>query len=344
MAAQSGQENSDVAVYAANAFDEIVRRMRTEPFSFSFFQAVHLLERMNPQGAGVGRFSEPRQEAVRFGAFPSLVFPASEIQTIDWSATPPQMIVNFMGLTGPSGVLPRVYTELIEERGKLQDRSLRDFLDILNHRMLSLFYRAWARSRFPIEPRRVRQCLLSLVGLGLPTLENRLAVDDESLIFYTGLFALQPRSAAALERILADYFQVPVEIVQFVGAWYRLGGDSTCRFGGGESPAEMLGQGVVVGDAVFDLQSRARIRLGPLSLPQYEEFLPGRLGHRRLRDITRFFSRGEFDFEVQLILHRPDVPDWRLEDDATVQLGWTTWMKTRPVFPRNPEDTVLDLN
>jgi type VI secretion system protein ImpH len=344
VAAQSRQENSDVAVYFAGAFDEILRRMRTEPFSFSFFQAVWLLERMKPNSAGVGRFSEPRHEVVRFGAYPSLAFPASEIQMIDWTAEPPQMVVNFMGLTGPSGVLPRVYTELIEERGKFQDRSLRDFLDILNHRMLSLFYRAWARNRLPIEPLRLRQCLLSLVGLGIPTLENRQTMEDDSAAFYCGLLALQPRSAAALERILADYFQAPVEIVQFVGAWYRLGDDSTCRFAGSESPSEALGSGVVVGDAVFDLQSRARIRLGPLSLRQYEEFLPGRLGYRRLRDITKFFSRGEFDFEVQLILRRADVPDWRMEDDSTVQLGWTTWMKTRPVFPRNPEDTVLVLN
>jgi type VI secretion system protein ImpH len=344
VAAQSRQENSDVALYSASAFEEILRRMRTEPFSFSFFQAVWLLERMNPHGAPVGRFSDPRREVVRFGAFPSLVFPASEIQTIDWRAEPPQMVVNFMGLTGPSGVLPRVYTELIEERGRLLDRSLRDFLDILNHRLLSLFYRAWARNRFPVEPWRLRQCLLSLVGLGLPALENRQTVEDDSVAFYCGLFALEARSAAALERILADYFRAPVEIVQFVGAWYRLGDDSTCRFGGNEGPSEALGMGVVVGDAVYDLQSRVRIRLGPLSLRQYEEFLPGHLGYRRLRDITRFFSRGEFDFEVQLILRQADVPDWRMEDDSTVQLGWTTWMKTRPVFPRNPEDTVLALN
>ena len=344
MAAQSRQENSDVAVHSAKLFEEILRRMRAEPFSFSFFQAVWLLERMHPDRAGVGRFSEPGHEVVRFGAYPSLAFPASEIQTIEWKPDPPQMVVNFMGLTGPSGVLPRVYTELIEERGKLQDRSLRDFLDILNHRLISLFYRAWARSRFHIEPWRLRQCLLSLVGLGLPALENRQTVEDDSIAFYCGLFALEPRSAAALERIVADYFQAPVEIVQFVGAWYRLGDDSTCRFGGREGPSESLGMGVVVGDAVFDLQSRARIRLGPLSLRQYEEFLPGRLGYRRLRDITKLFSRGEIDFEVQLILRQSDVPDWRMEDDSPVQLGWTTWMKTKPVFPRSPEDTVLSLN
>jgi type VI secretion system protein ImpH len=343
LATPGGQENPDV-IGRYRGFEDILRHMRTEPWSFAFFQAVWLLERMNPNGSGIGSFADPRSEAVRFGAHPSLAFPASEIQEIDWAANPPRMLVNFMGLTGPSGVLPRVYTELIQERSKAQDRSLRDFLDILNHRLISLFYRAWARNRFAVEPARLRQCALALVGLGLPALERRQKVADESFLFYSGLFALQARSAAALERILQDYFQVPAEVVQFIGGWHHLGPDSTCRFENEASPAEQLGFGVVVGDAVWDRPSRARIRLGPLTLDQYEQFLPGCPGYHRLRDITRFFSRGEWEFDVQLILARASVPEWRIDDEARVQLGWTTWIKTRPAFARDPEDTVLPLN
>ena len=344
MAAQSRQENLDVVSLTRPAFAEIVRRMRAEPFSFEFFQAVWLLERSQPEGARVGYFSDPSREAVRFGAYPSLAFPASEIQAIDWTARPPMMLVNFMGLTGPSGVLPHVYTELIEERDRLQDRSLREFLDIFNHRLISLFYRAWARHRFMVEPNPFQICLRSLIGLGTPGLQDRQTVLDDSLVYYAGLFALQPRSATALERVLEDYFHVPVEVVQFVGAWYPLGPDSTCWLEERGTGSEELGLGVVVGDAVWDQQSRARIRLGPLALDEYREFLPGCSGYRRLRDLTRFFSRGEIDFDVQLILKQADVPDWQIEEESPVQLGWTTWMKTQPVFSRNPEDTVLPLD
>ena len=45
---------------------------------------------------------------------------------------------------------------------------------------------------------------------------------DEALLHYVGLLSLQARSAAALEQILGDYFEVPVEVEQFVGAWYPL--------------------------------------------------------------------------------------------------------------------------
>jgi len=59
MAAQSRQENLDVVSLTRPAFAEIVRRMRAEPFSFEFFQAVWLLERSQPEGARVGYFSDP---------------------------------------------------------------------------------------------------------------------------------------------------------------------------------------------------------------------------------------------------------------------------------------------
>jgi Type VI secretion, TssG len=61
----------------------------------------------------------------------------------------------------------------------------------------------------------------------------------------------------------------------------------------------------------------------------------------RLRQLTAFFSRDQIDFEVQLILKRVDVPECELEE--RVQLGWTTWVKNRPYFPRDPEDTILFL-
>ena len=60
------------------------------------------------------------------------------------------MTVNFMGLTGPLGILPYSYTEFMLERMRAKDSSLQDFLDIFNHRMISFFYRAWEKYRFPV--------------------------------------------------------------------------------------------------------------------------------------------------------------------------------------------------
>ena len=183
-----------------------------------------------------------------------------------------------------------------------------------------------------------------MVGLGMPALANRQAVGDESLLFYTGLLAQQPRSAIALERILADYFEVPVEVEQFVGAWCSLDRDTQTRFEDSEGFSTQLGWGAVVGDEVWDLQSRVRIKLGPLPLKRYLEFLPAGSAYAPLRAITRFFSGGDLDFEVQLILEREEVPACVLgaEGEQAPRLGWATWVKSVPLG-RDPADTVLHL-
>src|SRR6202012_4572062 len=86
----------------------------------------------------------------RFGAHISLGFPASQIQDLLRPKNPDdpsRMIVTFMGLVGPSSALPRYYTEMILERARKKDFTLRDFFDLFNHRLISLFYRAWEKYR-----------------------------------------------------------------------------------------------------------------------------------------------------------------------------------------------------
>jgi type VI secretion system protein ImpH len=344
MAAESGTRDPAVVP------DPIRNRLAGEPFAFEFFQAVRLLARLLPERAEVGRFNPPSSEVARFSAHATVSFPASEIQSLSLPEDgQPRMTVNFMGLTGPLGVLPLYYTELVMERLRSRDTTLRDFLDIFNHRTISLFYQAWEKYRFPIAYERGRsghflEMLQSMAGLGTRALANRQAVGDESLLFYTGLLAQQPRSAAALERILADYFEVPVEVEQFVGAWCSLDRDTQTRFEDSEDYSTQLGFGAVVGDEVWDLQSRVRIKLGPLPLQKYLEFLPSGTAYAPLRALTRFFSGDELDFEVQLILEREEVPACVLgaEGDEAPRLGWATWVKSVPLG-RDPADTVLHL-
>jgi type VI secretion system protein ImpH len=329
---------------------EVGAKLREEPFRFDFFQAVRLLERLLPERASVGRFTHPANEVARFGARASLAFPASELQTLDLpESAPAHIIVNFMGLTGPEGVLPIPYTELIIERLRASDTSLRDFLDIFNHRMISLFYRAWRKYRFDVayergERDRFSRQLLSLVGLGTDGLQDRQTVPDDVLVYYSGLLGQRPRSAQALGQILADYFDVPVEIEQFSGGWYQLEQDSQCCFQESTTDGEKLGLGAVVGDAVWNQQSKVRITLGPLKLQRYSDFLPGGSCWEPLRAWVRFFSNEEFDFEVKLILERQQVPACELGADGASgpRLGWVSWVKSAPL-ERDPGDTVLAL-
>ena len=344
MAATSGPQTPDLSD------SPLARILREDPCSFEFFQAVTLLERLRPDRQPVGRFTNPEEEAVHFGANPSLAFPASQIQRLDWPEDgPAEMKVNFMGLTGPTGILPYAYTELILERLRSKDNSLASFLDIFNHRMISFFYRAWEKYRFPVtyalrEEDLFTHHLRDLVGLGTPGLEDRQAVPDEALLHYVGLLAMQTRSATALEGILGDYFEVPVEVEEFVGAWYSLAPGTECRMDEAEGESQCLGGGAVVGDQIWDQQSRARIKLGPMPLVQYREFLPDGSAFESLRAIARFFVNDGVDFEVQLILKREDVPSCQIDLDSAAppRLGWASWLKSAPLG-RDPDDTILNL-
>ena len=333
----------------SNRYSAIEAILHKTPQEFQFFQAVRLLERLYPNRAPVGRFVSPSKEVVRFSAHASFPFPASQIQNIDWSdaSSAPCIMINFMGLTGPSGVLPLYYTELIVERLRQKDRGLLSFFDIFNHRMVSLFYQAWEKYRFAIayergERDRFSHHLMDLIGIGTKRLENRLAVRDDALLFYSGLLSMHTRSAAALERILADYFEIPVEVEQFVGAWQGLRESDLCRFDRGLGVSEQLGGGAIVGDEIWNQQAGVRVKLGPLGLTQYLDFLPSGTAYDSVRSLAKFVSRGEIDFEIQLILKKEEVPacELGLEDSLAPRLGWTSWAKTKPLG-QDANDTIL---
>lgn len=340
-------------------FDSDVERnliglLKERPFDVRFFEAVRLLRRILPQRKAVGQFVPPGTEAVRFVAHPSLAFPASEIQSLEWKDNPEapvRMMVNFMGLAAPNGVLPPPYIELIIERSQRRNDGFRDFLDIFNHRFISLFYRAWEKHHFFVSYERretdpLTPLLFTFIGLGTKGLLSRQAVEDQSLAYYAGLLAQHPRSAQALKQILEDCFEVPVEIEQFVGRWISLPlHDQTC-FNDTESINVQLGRGVVAGDEVWDQQSTVLIKLGPLSRERYADFLPTSRSkaYPALKALLKFYSNDQIDFEIQLILKRDEAPVFELTDESenNLMLGWISWIKNVPLG-RDPAEAVLQM-
>lgn len=324
----------------------LARELLDEPYRFSFFQAVRLLERMNPERQAVGHDTRAQREAVRFRTRQTLSFPASEIHDITTDVAdskPPEMSIAFMGLTGPVSVLPHHYSELVIDRARHNDSTLWSFLDIFNHRMVSLFYRVWEKYRFPIAYERGQlddftQSIFSIVGIGTEKVRNRLSLNDQVLIFYSGLVAQRPHSATAITSILQDYFGVQVQTRQFTGQWLKLG-DAVTRLGKYNSS---LGVSTVAGERVWDAQSKFRIRFGPLSLEELRAFLPVGPAHKPARELVRLLVGLEFDFDMQLVLRAEAIPFCVLESGASTQprLGWTSWLKTRPAT-RDDEQVVL---
>jgi type VI secretion system protein ImpH len=351
MGTATGREGADLS-----------ERLFHEPHRFDFFQAVRLLERLLPEGAGhapAGGDGPPEREAVRFRATPSLGFPASAVAQLRPLAesSPAEMVVSFLGLTGPSGALPYHYTRLLLRQIRDKDSSLRDWLDLFNHRLVSLFYRAWEKYRLPFayerarrtegRPDRCTQALYSLVGLGTAGLRGRQEFDDEAVLYYAGHFAHQPRSASALGDVLGDHFDMPVAVEQMQGQWLVLERDDRtllpgrgCRKGRNNQ----LGMNAVLGERVWDVQSKFRLRVGPLDYAQFRRHLPNGLGLKPLCQLARTYAGPDLSFDVQLVLRATEVPACRLggADGDVPHLGWNTWLGSTP-FSCDGDDAVFAL-
>jgi type VI secretion system protein ImpH len=332
------------------------RMLREEPTAFSFFQAVRMLSRLHATRAPVGGWADPSAEVVRFSASTSLGFPASEIQTLtmpeesrNGADAPALMTVNFLGLTGPQGVLPHLYTEQAAALARGRDTALRDFLDLFNHRVLSLFYRAWKSHQPAVLQEeggddRLHGHLLDLAGLGTEGMHGRLPVPDSALAFYAGVLSLRARPADGLARLVGDYFDVPATVEQFVGEWRHVDARGQCTLDG-DDDAGRLGFGVL-GNAAWDAQARVRLRLGPLSRAQYDAFLPGGDAHEALCALVQLYAADEVGVDAQLVLARGDVPPCVLgparDGRAPPKLGRGTWLASRPLG-RDPDETALRL-
>ena len=337
------------------------------PYRFDFFQAVRILEHRRrelerPRRGGPGRapsrphapvgHDDPGNEFVRFRALPSLSFPPGAIARLVEAAgdrgdgrpaAPSEMVVSFLGLTGPSGVLPRHYTELMLNRIRDKDHSLRDFLDLFNHRLISLFYRAWEKFRLPLGYERSRSddpdrkpdlatwALYCLVGLGTEGLRGRSSVDDRVFLYFGGHFAHFPRSASALEGLLGEYLGPPVRIEPLQGQWLVLGRENQASMPDrlhAEGRNNQLGVNLIVGERFWDIQSKFRVRVGPLDWELFRSLMPVGSLLEPLRDLTRSYVGPDLDFDVQPVVESREVPDARLSEnpDDGLYLGWNSWI------------------
>ena len=322
-------------------------RLFAAPGRFDFFQAVRLLERLAVAdgGAAVGGDTAPEQEAVHFRVLPALHFAEGPVA----KATPggedrvPELTVTFGGLTGPDGILPQHYTALVIARQRLKDTTLRDWLDLFHHRLLSLFTRAWEKNRWPavIDRRRaegkpgddaISTAAFAVAGFGTPGLRERMGVHDDATVFYAGFLSRQPRPATGLEQILGEYFGWLVKVEQLCGQWLYLDAENKAEMPTATTSGKnmSLGRDVVIGRRVWDVQSKVRVVVGPVDGAAFRGLLPGGDAREPLCEWVRLYLGLEFDAEVQVVL-APDAVPWTVleYDEANgPRLGLNTWVRS----------------
>ncbi|VAW63764.1 Uncharacterized protein ImpH/VasB [hydrothermal vent metagenome] len=349
----------------------ITRKLTEAPHEFRFLQAVRLLERStlfekenqlsdintNP----VARFTPPGTEALRFKTNQSLAFPSSQINRIkrvESNAGTSQwvMVVNLMGLTGASGVLPFHYTELILKRQKLKDGTMSHFFDLFNHRSLSLFFQASIKYNLPLQYERNHlhnahkkkdpqtRALLSLIGMGTPGLTERLYTRDESLIYYSGLLSQKIRTSSGLKQILHSHFQIPVKIDQFVGQWQELIEDVRSRLpdlNNAQGRNVCLGRSTMLGKKGWFAQGKIHIILGPLNKEQLRKFSPGTQALKALNELVRMYVGMENDYDFIIRVRKSDIPHKiQLRAKAPPIVSWNTWLSSKSLDHADRQKTV----
>lgn len=340
------------------------RRLSEESWQFEFFQAVRLISGFRQQeserrstvaSAPVGTDTAGEKEDVKFRSHPSFGFPASELcaNTDDSSMIPEELTVAFMGLIGPSGVLPDHYTRRILDELRDGKHTLHDFLDLFHHRLVSLFYRAWKKYRAEVTWESAgsgevedtfSNNLYALGGLADKKSRDRLSFDDSTIAFYSGHFSSGSRSMTGLEDLLSDYFNLPVKVEQYCARWLYLNDSDTTRLPTQNSAGRfcVLGSDFVLGNRIRDVQSKFRISLGPLDYEQFERFLPIGDECRKLSDLVLLYVGSDQDFDIRPVLNATDIPVMRLNSQSgqASYLGWNTWLQSRE-FKENARNAVF---
>jgi type VI secretion system protein ImpH len=323
----------------------LIDLLGTEPQRFHVLQAVRLLERLRPRGAPAGLGNHAEDEAVRFRSRVDAVFPASDIDRLELTELPDrpaQMSVNFLGLAGAFGPLPMPITELAVARARAGDTAICDFLDIFNHRLVSLFCRLHRGTHVTLQPGlppdgRTAAAIFALLGLGteglrrlMPPLSGDLSNGlDRGLLMPAALVARRPPSLHAVERLAAHYLALPVHGVPLQGRWLPLDPDHQTAIGR-RGRNRILGGGAVLGRRVWCQQAAIRLDVGPLPLARALSLLPGEQTHQSLRSLLGFALGGTTDVGIRLIIPPADVPPARLSRCSGSRLGWTSWLGTRP--------------
>ncbi|MGR9106243.1 MAG: type VI secretion system baseplate subunit TssG [Gammaproteobacteria bacterium] len=315
-------------------YSVIEQHLHEDPFSFNFLNAMRMIECAHPEKPRLGTSQRPADDPVRLTQEPSLAFESSTITAFDHGedGQAPRLQSRFLGVFGPNGPLPLHLTEYARDRIRHHhDSTFAGFADIFHHRMLSLFYRAWANAEPTVhydrpQSDRFARYVGSTFGLGMETLFGLDPVPDRYKLHFAGLLACQTRHPEGLESMLICYFRVPFVVAEFVGEWLDLPQNGLWRLGESQLTG-VLGESVVVGARVFSCQSKFRLRIGPVNLKQYHSFLPGGVCLEHLLALVRNYAGDEIAWDLNLILLKDEVPP--LVVDGSCQLGWTTWLGER---------------
>ena len=294
----------------------------------------------------VGRDTPPAEEPIRFVASDRMGLVANDLADVVPQDGKMRIVANVLGLAGANPALPPPYSELLLQRRRARDPGLANFFNLFDHRALSFFYRIAQKYSWPLLAERagrdgtdpVRDILLSISGLGVPGLRERLDIPDGALVTLTAHLSDARRSAASVATVLRALTGLKLEIVEAVPVWMPVPAAEQTRIGGmGARFAQLgiieetmeIGSGgaAMIGAAVLDVQHHFLIDIGPLGYAELRRFVSDPSARRIISQLCVLTVGLEQRPSLRLSVAADAIPPMRLGSaDTPALLGWTCWL------------------
>ena len=286
--------------------------LKENPDTYHIFQALRLIEAAYGDRPRLGRSRRPNQDPIRLKQRVDLGFASSTVarfvpenaQTGDAG----ELAQYMFGLFGPNGPLPLHLTEYAYNRQRsFRDPTFKAFADMFHHRMLSLFYRAYASGeptssfdrKGEVDP--FAQKVAAFAGLKGAALADRDAMPDLAKLRYAGRLSHGTRNEEGLLALISGFFGAPATMESFVGTWLELDPKDTWELGNPHKPAK-LGQSCSIGSKVWTRQAKFRFRVGPVGLAEYKRLLPGGDSLKRLKSLVNNYMGEAMMWDMNLVL------------------------------------------
>jgi len=297
----------------------------------SFFQLIRSLE---SEHSVFGYGNSPRKEPARLGQSVRLTFATQDNSgLILGDDTRPHRIETMtIGLLGPDAPMPLHLTRWVMDRmsnrwfaagsqGVTSDTTFVDFCNMLQHRPISLYYRAWADTRFEVQAERLgggRMLQIFKVLSGVDTTGPASDLDPVK-VKQTPALANQVRSPERLLNFLSEAIGERVRITEFIGLWTDIPTRLQSRLGGQHC---RLGTSAVAGRRSYQCSNCAELQIGPLSMNAYKKFLPAGRGLAKIKEAVLFTTGEETQFNLRLILEKSEVPNAQLDQSQLARNSW----------------------
>lgn len=307
----------------------VVKKLFDTPYAFSFLQAVRIFKKVFPNRENLGKTVNPKDDPILFESNYAYSLPSSDIKRIDFSNDRPEIEVNFWNLAGPHGALPTPLSERVIERVRNGDSSLKDFVNIFNHRLLSIYCRVAEKYSFVLSPEKQNKTtshlmLASIAGFEFGVVQYK-SLFASSLIKYAGLLWQRPRSAVGLEQLLQDYFQVPIFVEQLIGGWVEIDRRQRTFIGRKKGRNHILGKRTFLGKRFWQAAHHFVVNVGPLSSEAFHQFIPTGDAYISMCDLVRLYAPIELSFQIKVHLGEGEKLGSLEMEESSVnnRLGWT---------------------